>query len=157
MIEEVGGGVSEGGEPRTLKSADRCAYAHFQPQLRTGLPRCCCLSSKRLRLFPQLFTTCHISAKVRDFRVECMATWKFHGLGTWKTFSGALLELVASIVTVDYWYTAGRLAAIYWGKILFDRLYVSLLQEGNDPHSTHFWSKAKIELFLGCNPNRLPC
>lgn len=134
MIEEGGGGVSEGGlsapEPRSPEKWRTGAhYAHFQSQLRTGLPRCCCLSSKLLRLFPQLFTTCHIAAKVRDTRADCMATWEFHGLGTWKTFSGALLELVASVVTVDYWYTAGPLAAIYWGKILFDRVNVSLLQE----------------------------
>lgn len=113
-------------------------YAHFQPQLRTGLPRCCCLSSKLLRLFPQLFTTCHIFAKVRDTRVGCMATWEFHGLGTWKTFSDALLELVASIVTVDYWHTAGPLAAIYWGKILFGSVYVRILQGGKKPNSTRF-------------------
>ncbi len=137
MIEEGGGGVSEGGlsapEPRSPEKWRTGAhYAHFQSQLRTGLPRCCCLSSKLLRLFPQLFTTCHISAKVRDIKLDCMATWKFHGLGTWKTFSGALLELVASIVTVDYWHTAGPLAAIYWGKILFGRVYVSLLREGTN-------------------------
>lgn len=145
MIEEGvgGGGVSEGGLwALESPSPKKWRTAHFQPQLRTGLPRCCCcscLSSKLLHLFPQLFTTCHISAKVRDIRVGCMATWKFHGLGSWKSFSDALLELVASIVTVDYWHTAGPLAAIYWGKILFGWVYVSLVWEGNQPHSTHFF------------------
>lgn len=81
MIEEGGGGVSEGGlsapEPRSPEKWRTGAhYAHFQTQLRTGLPRRCSLSSELLRLFPQLFTTCHISAKVRDIRVVCMAAWK---------------------------------------------------------------------------------
>lgn len=49
---------------------------------------------------------------------------------TWKTFSGALLELLASLVPVDYWHNAGPFAAIYWGKILFARVHVSLLQGG---------------------------
>lgn len=132
MIEEGGGGVSGGGlSARESWSTKKWRTAHFQPQLRTGLTRCCCLSSK-LCLFPHFFTTCHISAKVRDIRLGCMATWKFHGLGSWKTFSDALLELVASIVTVDYWHTAGPLAAIYWGKILFGR--VGFMSEEGEPN-----------------------
>lgn len=90
--------------------------------------------------FPQFFhNLSHLSAKIRDTRVGCMATWKFHGLGSWKTFSDALLELVASIVTVDYWHTAGPLAAIYWGKILFGRVYVSILQGGSKTNSARLF------------------
>lgn len=67
---------------------------------------------KLLRLFPQLVTS------VQSSETSQLAAWlheSFMDLELGKLFSGALLELVASIVTVDYWHTAGPLAAIYWG------------------------------------------
>ena len=131
MIEDGGVEACRGAgwalrSPGALKSEGPERITHtFSPRSGGDSHTAAVSPSKLLRLFS---TTCHISAEARDIRVGCMATWEFRGLGTWKTFSGALLELVASIVTVDYWHTAGPLAAIYWGKIVFGRVCVSLLQ-----------------------------
>lgn len=127
LMIEGGGGVSEGGlntpEPRSPEKCRTGAhYTHFQPQLRTETPALPLLlppanSSKLLRpLFvPQLLPTHQICAKVRDFPAVCMATWKFHGLGTWKTFRGVLLELSATIVTVDYWHNVRTFGRVLLG------------------------------------------
>lgn len=81
MIEEGGGGVSEGGlsalEPRSPEKWRTGAhYAHFQTQLRTGPPRRCSLSSQTPLPLSTTFHTCNISADARDTRAVCMATWK---------------------------------------------------------------------------------
>ena len=70
MIEEGGGGVSEGGlSTPAPRSPEKCRtgahYAHFQPQLRTGLPRRRAplqTSSPLFHKFSQLVTSLQRSA-----------------------------------------------------------------------------------------------
>ena len=94
----VGGRAEHSSAPEPWKVQDRCALRTLPATAPDGTPTPPRSPPNFFASFPQVFTTCHISAKVRDIRAGCMATWKFHGLGSWKTFSGALLELVASIV-----------------------------------------------------------
>lgn len=121
MIEKEGacpeaGRVSRSKSPKKWRIGAH--YAHFQLQLRTGLPLCCCL----------VFQT-HWSHTTRVCTVPrhqphlAAWLWKFHGLRTWKTYSGAVLEPVASVVTVDYWHTAGFWQLFIGGKSVLGRLH----------------------------------
>lgn len=97
MIEDggwrrVGGAGCALRSPGALKSEGAEAhYAHSERSLQRRLPRCSCLSSKLFLVsFPQLVTTLH--------RLEASGVgWlhgyvkSFHGLGNWKTFSGAFI------------------------------------------------------------------
>lgn len=141
MIEEGGGGVSGGGlsspEPRSPEKWRTGAhYAHFQPQLRTGptLPLSLLqTSSPSFHNFSQLVTS------VQRSETSQSTAWlheSFMDLEVGKLLA-ALYWSSSPLVTVDYWHNAGPLAAIYWGKILFGRVYVRLLQEGNQQHSAH--------------------
>lgn len=64
-------------EPQSLKSERPVRITNTsRPSSGRDSHAAAALASKLLCLFPRLFTTCYISANVRDIRVVCMATWK---------------------------------------------------------------------------------
>lgn len=124
MTEEGVGGVSEGGlcAPDS-RSPKKWRTAHFQPQLRTGLPRCCCC---RLSV-PQTFhRVSQLVTALQKSEASGLAAWRrerFMDLDPGKV-SALYWSSSPVLVSVDYWHTAGPLAAFYWGKILFGRVHV---------------------------------